>query len=196
MSHTTEPWYVFPLHPDRFSIGAYRCGSLCIKVSDSSPKEVITANGDESLTEEEAKANAHRIVACVNALAGIDNPQEFVDRANYLVKSYSEANMMLADLMKLLTKATLYLPTASFEFLKADIQNDVDRVEQITKQAQTKFDSEPMPVTEVPFEEEFEQEMSLHYQIKFLEDMLKNDSPKHVLMMLGVIKKNLEAQLI
>lgn len=73
MAHTQEPWFVFPQWPDRFSIGATRHNSLSIKVAEAPPVKIITGAGDDSISEEEAALNTLRIVACVNACAGIPN---------------------------------------------------------------------------------------------------------------------------
>jgi hypothetical protein len=59
-SHTPEPWHV-----DRFNIHAKR-GECCVWINMA-----IGFNGEKP---GESTANAHRIVACVNALAGVENP--------------------------------------------------------------------------------------------------------------------------
>jgi len=65
--HTELPWFSYPQHPDRFYLGAYRRGSLCISVGKIAPRDVLTAAGDESITEEEAIANRDFILKACNA---------------------------------------------------------------------------------------------------------------------------------
>lgn len=64
--HTPTPWFKYPQWPDRFSIGAYRRGSLCIDIGAMIPREVVTASGDESVSEEEALANVDIAITAVN----------------------------------------------------------------------------------------------------------------------------------
>lgn len=69
--HTAEPWIVIDKS----------------KASDGNGFSVAQAPGDygQSITGwgcvEQTKANAARIVAVINAMAGIDDPADFVKRA-------------------------------------------------------------------------------------------------------------------
>lgn len=68
MKHTPGPWFNYTGYQDRFAIGAYRLGMLCISVADCKPREIITASGDHSILEEEALANAKLIAAAPDLL--------------------------------------------------------------------------------------------------------------------------------
>ncbi len=63
--HTPEPWYINDLWP--FLIW-------------SKQGQIATTKETVDYTEEEA-ANARRIVACVNACQGIEDPEKFIEGA-------------------------------------------------------------------------------------------------------------------
>jgi len=65
-AHTSIPWFKYQQWPDRFSIGAYRRGSICIDIGSMIPKEIVTASGDDSISEEEALANVDIVITAVN----------------------------------------------------------------------------------------------------------------------------------
>jgi hypothetical protein len=80
-AHTYLPWFKYQQWPDRFSIGAYRRGSLCISIGTLIPKRIVTASGDESISEEEALANVDIVITAVN------NHQELLTRLYNLVNA-------------------------------------------------------------------------------------------------------------
>ena len=67
--HTPEPWH-------QFAFEVYD-GDNCIIADCGYAEDIIGKDG--------MKANAARIVACVNALAGIENPEEWVKQAKLLM---------------------------------------------------------------------------------------------------------------
>lgn len=69
VTHTPGPWYVFPLQAERFSVGAYRRGSLCVKVAEAPPRRIVTGAGDDSIGELEAQANARLVAVAPDLLA-------------------------------------------------------------------------------------------------------------------------------
>ena len=73
--HTKEPWEVQPSHEDSalFIIGS-NLGGL-VGAAHGWPSEIESGNHSR------IEANARRIVACVNALAGIPDPAAFVQAA-------------------------------------------------------------------------------------------------------------------
>jgi hypothetical protein len=80
-AHTPTPWFKYQQYTDRFSIGAYRRGSLCIDIGTMIPKEIITASGDDSISEEEALANVDIVITAVN------HHQELITRLSNLVNA-------------------------------------------------------------------------------------------------------------
>lgn len=73
MNHTKEPWavcpggypgapYILPAKHDQYT------ASIC---------SVTQLSGHPMTEHPESTANANRIVSCVNALAGVNNPQKF-----------------------------------------------------------------------------------------------------------------------
>lgn len=80
-SHTPTPWFKYQQWPDRFSIGAYRRGSLCIDIGAMIPRDVVTASGDESVSEEEALANVDIAITAVN------HHQDLITRLDNLVNA-------------------------------------------------------------------------------------------------------------
>lgn len=71
--HTPEPWEVY--------------GKLSCKITSKVSSYVLVADCKVSnvIEQNEMQANTARIVACVNALAGIENPVEFVQNAKKLL---------------------------------------------------------------------------------------------------------------
>lgn len=74
--HTPEPWSVYEPSDDtgRWTTGVEGPNGEAVVFTSDEPEEGITES-----------ANAHRIVACVNALQGIRNPSavwELVEAAN------------------------------------------------------------------------------------------------------------------
>lgn len=70
MTHSPEPW----------TVEDYNSG--CGFVRDANNQDIHYGYYDQEMPP----ANAERIVACVNALQGIENPQEFVEEAKELLK--------------------------------------------------------------------------------------------------------------
>ena len=58
------------------------CTDLRPQVTNKNGLQIVRASGDPSMDHE---ANASRIVECVNALDGIDNPAEFIRIAKELI---------------------------------------------------------------------------------------------------------------
>lgn len=91
-THTPEPW----------KLG--RAGSVISESKDG--LEIIGATGEEAINyyggnliaESISQANAARIVACVNACAGIENPQEYMKGVKLLEKTYHELQNRNGDL--------------------------------------------------------------------------------------------------
>ena len=70
--HTPGPWFVYPHHLDRFTIGDYNGGSgPCRVVADCAPRACITGAGDHSKGEAESEANARLIAAAPELLAAL-----------------------------------------------------------------------------------------------------------------------------
>lgn len=65
--HTPEPWKI-----------AYEKGSIYIEDVETMLNQVVVFKYGQMEGKDEA--NAARIVECVNALAGIENPKEWVDK--------------------------------------------------------------------------------------------------------------------
>jgi hypothetical protein len=84
--HTPEPWYVMSMPTDttRFDEWVYVCFDNVLDIALVKRGPIV--KGDEPETGE---ANAHRIVECVNALAKIDRPAEFVAAVRELVEQSS-----------------------------------------------------------------------------------------------------------
>lgn len=72
--HTPEPWH-------QFAFEVYDDDN-CIIADCGYAADVFGKEG--------MKANAARIVACVNALAGIENPEEWVKEAKELIAKQSK----------------------------------------------------------------------------------------------------------
>lgn len=71
-NHTPLPWQ-YNGYDDHCDVGRkYH------EIVDETGFEVINQNGILDGQGEEGAANAQRIVACVNAMEGIENPEEFV----------------------------------------------------------------------------------------------------------------------
>lgn len=91
-THTPEPWH---LHPkDRYP------RTICVLI-DGREVQISEANIPRIDVEdavEMANANAARIVACVNALAGVPDPAAFVKAARELVTAGSIAASRLDSL--------------------------------------------------------------------------------------------------
>lgn len=106
--HTDLPWFSYQQYPDRFYIGGYRRGSLCISIGRIAPNNVVTASGDESITEDEAIANRDLIVTAVN------HHQELITRLYNLVNAVdtrhhcdgSAMDLMAAEARETLKKVT------------------------------------------------------------------------------------------
>ena len=74
--HTKEPWVVFPRNSEIYiGIGEETGDGIC--------------DGGYGLWRDgpERKANAERIVACVNAMAGIDDPVEFMQQLRDVLRN-------------------------------------------------------------------------------------------------------------
>lgn len=75
MSHTLEPWVLGDKD---------RHGDTPINANDwHELATVVTRMHGEAEQCAEGVANARRIVVCVNAMAGIDDPQTWVDNARF-----------------------------------------------------------------------------------------------------------------
>lgn len=85
-SHTREPW---ELYRNGQSVGDARGYAVC----DVWPR------GDDQLASEEGKANARRIVACVNACSGISNEMLADDCFSKMMK---DRDSLLAERNELL----------------------------------------------------------------------------------------------
>lgn len=82
--HSPEPWYVAQRPPGYGFDGLFR-------IRDTTDHHVATvpSNNDASgKAVGDGPPNAARIVACVNAMAGIPDPQVFVDAARKAVDEY------------------------------------------------------------------------------------------------------------
>jgi len=88
MKHTPEPWRLGPVGPSRTHTQISGEGW-------SSFASVVTKMASEENLSEQGVANAQRIIDCVNAMAGIENPEEFVRTA----KTYTNAEMSWEKLM-------------------------------------------------------------------------------------------------
>jgi hypothetical protein len=104
-SHTPTPWFKYKLWPDRFSIGAYRHGSLCIDIGTMIPKRIVTASGDESISKEEALANVDIVIKAVN------HHEELIKRLESMVYAFDDNfpegglyHTVLKDAREILTK--------------------------------------------------------------------------------------------
>lgn len=105
-SHTPEPWYLYDFGPDP-KPGPY---IVAMTVDDSGPARGYTitcgeynpsggtywpAEGVGGRSDEEARANARRIVACVNGCRGI-NPEavpELVNALHLIADAHSDCGM-------------------------------------------------------------------------------------------------------
>jgi len=104
--HTPEPWYAYQReHPVGYSFGICNSrpcgtlvdedGSLHTDFPDWNPgtSELVARTYDS----ENAHANANRIVACVNACAGMDDPAAEISRLRARVAELEGAAKELAD---------------------------------------------------------------------------------------------------
>ena len=88
MKHTPTPWYT---NEDRPHV-----------IDSDTLKGIAGALGafyeaDQEVGNEQDVANAARIVACVNAFDGIENPQHYIDEMRKLHKDYIRETIELRD---------------------------------------------------------------------------------------------------
>ena len=118
--HTPEPWTVQPpknrlylavasgrftkcaKYPGEFDGEYERSGQSWHYIAGpSGPShfvaDVVVANGEREGPDEDGRANLDRIVTCVNALAGIDDPAAFVERAKRMEEALRECARADAD---------------------------------------------------------------------------------------------------
>jgi hypothetical protein len=57
-AHTPGPWFVYQLHPDRFTVGNRSPSGVCRVTARCDPIQCITGAGDETMTDAECEANA------------------------------------------------------------------------------------------------------------------------------------------
>jgi len=120
--HTKEPWYAYSLLSKGIHAG-YQYGIANSKpcgiqqdedgnwypdFPDWSSSSCVIAKTTDG---EDAKHNAVRIVTCVNALAGIENPEAFVAKVRELVdpslrRDGTHANDIITALSTMLPKDT------------------------------------------------------------------------------------------
>jgi len=85
--HTREPWR-FTLYDElTFTIG-------CIE-SDKGLCKIISSISSSRDKNETSESNANRIVECVNAMEGIENPEQFISNRYSLQKK----NKLIIDLL-------------------------------------------------------------------------------------------------
>lgn len=77
--HTKEPWS----QGDGSRNMIYAWKGQVLVFTDDGYRIIVSCNQNYP---EEAEANARRIVACVNALKGIDDPEKFVEKAKEALK--------------------------------------------------------------------------------------------------------------
>ncbi len=78
MKHTKEPWEA-RRDPCHF-------GTLSSVYGHEHDRSVAEIGG---MTWEEQEANTHRVVACVNALAGIADPEAFVAKVREVIAAWN-----------------------------------------------------------------------------------------------------------
>lgn len=87
--HTPGPWFVYPHHLDRFTIGDYNGGSgPCRVVADCAPRACITGAGDLTKGEAESEANARLIAAAPEMLEILREVDEKNDDALQAMGAY------------------------------------------------------------------------------------------------------------
>ena len=93
MSHTPEPWRKPHICDATHSC---ECRSILSERYAGSIAEItvdngllISEGGNDAPPREEAAANAARIVDCVNAMAGVDDPVGFMDEVRRVVQFYA-----------------------------------------------------------------------------------------------------------
>lgn len=70
--HTPGPWFVYPQHSYRFTIGDYNGGAgPCCVIADCAPRECLTGTGDHTKSDAESEANARLIAAAPELLAAL-----------------------------------------------------------------------------------------------------------------------------
>ncbi len=79
MKHSPEPWTVGSRSGGSIGIDSYKHQGT----SWFSFASVVVKMSDSESDKEEGHANLHRIIACVNAMAGIEDPEEFVKLAKF-----------------------------------------------------------------------------------------------------------------
>ncbi len=81
MKHTPEPWVYRPNEFDDWGFVRDEIGNLCAvaRCTHITPEEVVSG-------KDPYKANGERIVACVNAFAGIEDPVAFVAKAKKAIQ--------------------------------------------------------------------------------------------------------------
>lgn len=108
--HTKEPWNIFSfeIYDEREQIIA-DCG-----YSD----DVFTLDG--------CKANAKRIVACVNAMAGIENPEEYMKTMQEVHDTLATTREKLEVSMKEYKMLALLIMRISNNTKDIEILNDIN----------------------------------------------------------------------
>lgn len=102
MKHTAEPWKVFIDETDDFTTRTIGSG-LMVRPKNLNEIAIMTTG---SFTDEVEQENAERIVKCVNALAGIENPQDVRDFINRVANFHPDGNpkALIDNAKKLLTQ--------------------------------------------------------------------------------------------
>ena len=78
MKHTSTPWQVLPEEHDKPYVRIRGTQLGCrYKIANV---HAVTYEGASEREAEETRANAKRIVDCVNACADMDNPADYIDK--------------------------------------------------------------------------------------------------------------------
>lgn len=91
--HTKEPWKYYELEDDRFGVKIPR-----EKKTRYGAEPYAVIGGFEPEDRNEMKANARRIVACVNACAGIDDPELWVAQMMFMDSDHSASLEIIEEL--------------------------------------------------------------------------------------------------
>lgn len=135
MMHTPEPWHAI----------AWRRNTKTTIISAIDPREPLTINGqivvqyghteigtfEGSLREGGNEANAARIVACVNALAGISDPVDYRRQADAMDAEIERLNAERDELLAALEEAKNGLLWYRAEFPDAESEADDEAMARI-----------------------------------------------------------------
>lgn len=101
-SYTRAPWRIIP--GDYRSDGRIVRGFSILTLSPTIQICSVVSGNNTDRIESVAEANAERIVKCVNAMEGIDDPQKFVDAHKGAIDLMKETGNDFIKLARLLLK--------------------------------------------------------------------------------------------